>query len=455
MDAHQRKQDAAEANVLFDLGPSIPATPAKGVPRLRYANREQPCYRVVALDNLLPSDHEVRSVWSFVEGLDLSPLLAKVQALQAQAGAPATDPRILMSLWLYATLRGIGSARELNRRCDLDCGEVPFQWLCGDVTLNYHTLADFRTAHGDLLDTFLTNAVATLRHEGLVDLERVAQDGIKVRANAGGSSFHRRKTLEQNLAEAEQQVQALKKELEADGGAGNRRQQKARERAARERQERVQRALAELTAVEAQKKAADKNQARASSTDADARFMKMGDGGFRPAFNIQLATDTATQIITGVEVSNSGADHGKLAPMVHQLEERYGQPPKEMLVDGGFAKKEDIAEVSAPTGSTTVYAPVRKSKDPERDPHTSCRGDAPAVAAWRQRMATTEAKEIYKERASAAECVNAQARNRGLQQFRVRGQVKVRAVILWFVLAHNLVRAVALRAHRDSKVRNG
>ena len=174
----------------------------------------------------------------------------------------------------------------------------------------------------------------------------------------------------------------------------------------------------------------------------------MGDGGFRPAFNIQLATDTATQIITGVDVSNSGGDQGKMAPMVHQLEERYGQAPKEMLVNGGFAKKEDIVEVSPPTGGTTVYAPVQKSKDPERDPHTPRADDAPAVAEWRQRMATPEAKAIYKERASTAECVNAQAHNRGLQQFRVRGQVKVRAFVLWFVLAHNLVRAAALRAQR-------
>lgn len=444
---------AAGQSVLFDLGPAKPAMPAGGgPPRLRYANREQASLRLCALEDLIPEDHQVRIVWNYVEGLDLSPLLAKIQATEAQAGAPATDPRILMSLWLYATLRGIGSARELDRRCDPNHGEVPFQWICGEVTVNYHTLADCRTAHGDFLDTLLTECVATLRHEGLVDLERAAQDGIKVRASAGASSFRRRQTLEEHLAEADKQVRALKEELEADPGAGNRRRQKARERAARERQERVQRALAELTAVEAQKKAADKDQARASSTDADARVMKMGDGGFRPAFNIQLATDTATHIITGVAVINSGGDQGKMAPMVHQLEERYGQPPKEMLVDGGFAKKEDIVEVSP---ATTVYTPVQKSKDPDRDPHTPRADDAPPVAEWRQRMATAEAKEIYKERASTAECVNAQARNRGLQQFRVRGLVKVRAVMLWFVLAHNLVRAAALRAQRDSEPGKG
>jgi transposase len=460
MDAHQPMQDAAGSasaagqSALFDLGPAKPVSTAGTRPRLRHANREQATMRICALDDLIPDDHQVRVVWDHVNGLDLSPLLAKIQATEAHAGAPATDPRILMSLWLYATLRAVGSARELDRRCDPQRGEVPFQWICGEVSVNYHMLADFRTAHGEFLDAVLTQSVAVLRHEGLVKLERVAQDGVKVRASAGASSFHRRKTLEEHLAEAERQVQALKAELDADPAAGSRRQKKARQRAARGRQQRLQRALQHLNEIETHKKPTDK-EARASSTDADAHVMKMGDGGFRPAFNVQLATDTATQIITGVDVSTSGGDQGKMAPMVHQHEERYGEAPKEMLVDGGFTKKEDIKDVSAPHGTTTVYAPVPKSKDPERDAHTPRADDAPAVAEWRQRMATAQAKEIYKERASTAECVNALARNRGLHQFRVRGQAKVRAAMLWFVLAHNLVRAATLRAQRDRKIEKG
>jgi IS5 family transposase len=199
--------------------------------------------------------------------------------------------------------------------------------------------------------------------------------------------------------------------------------------------------------VEAQKKGAEeKAKARVSTTDSEARVMKMADGGYRPAYNVQFATDTQTQIITGVAVSNSGGDQGKMAPMVEQHQERYGQTPDKMLVDGGFAKKDDITQVSAPQGTTTVYAPVQASKDPGRDPHTPREDDSPAVAEWRQRMATDEAKEIYKERASTAECVNAIARNRGLYQVRVRGSPKVLAVVLWYVLAHNLLRTVALRA---------
>jgi len=176
------------------------------------------------VNDLIPVDHQVRIVWEYVQGLNLTPLLELVQATATQAGAPAIDPRILMSLWLYATLRGVGSARELDRRCDPELGEVPFQWICGEVGVNYHTLADFRAGHGDFLDTLLTQCVATLRHEGLVDLERVAQDGVKVRASAGTGSFRRRERLEEHLAEAEQQVRMLKEELRSDCSAASRRQ---------------------------------------------------------------------------------------------------------------------------------------------------------------------------------------------------------------------------------------
>ena len=391
MDANTPTLDQAAstgpaANLLFELGEPLPppVAPAGGSPRLRYANRGQAEMRVCALDTLIPEDHPVRTVWAYVEGLDLSDLLAKIKAVEGGAGASATDPRILMTLWLYATLRGVGSARELDRRCDPDTGEVPFQWICGGVTVNYHTLADFRVGHVEVLDDLLTNGVAVLLEQDLVSMERVAQDGMKVRASAGAASFRRRSRLEQLRDEAQAQVEALKQELESDSTAGTRRQQAARQRAAEERGERLRQALAQLPQVEAQKPAKEKDKARVSTTDAEARVMKMGDGGFRPAFNVQLATDTQTQIITGVDVTNSGGDQGKLAPMVEQHEERYEERPKEMLVDGGFVKKEDIEKVEQ--AGTTVYAPVQASKDPERDPHTPRPDDPPKVAQWRQRM---------------------------------------------------------------------
>jgi hypothetical protein len=269
---------------------------------------------------------------------------------------------------------------------------------------------------------------------------------MRVRASAGAASFRRRPTLEEALAEAQGQVEALRQEADEDPGATDRRRKAAQQRAARERAERVQAALARLPELEAKKKAGEKDKARCSTTDADATVMKMVDGGFRPAYNFQFATDTATQFIAGVEVETTGSDMGQLAPMVAQVEERSGKVPPEWLVDGGFAQHEQIEAVSAPEVGCTVYAPVPKPKDPKVDRHMPKPGDSAAVAAWRQRMGTEQAKAIYKARAATAECVNALARGRGLVRVLVRGEAKVRAIALWYALAHNLLCAARLRA---------
>lgn len=441
-----------DPDTLFALPPvprqESPLPP--GRPRVQRADRHQVGMRTMALDALLPEDHQARVVWEYVEGLDLGSLYERIRAVEGHAGREPIDPRILMALWLYATLDGVGSARQLDRLCR---DHAAYQWICGGVSVNYHTLSDFRTAHTALLSELLTQSVATLRHEGLVTLRRVAQDGIRVRASAGASSFRRGKTLEACLVEAEAQVAALREELASDPGAAIQRQAAARVRAARERSERIRKALREREKVAATKEAngKDPTEARASTTDPEARVMKMGDGGYRPAHNVQFATDTASQVITGVDVVNTGSDQGQMAPMVQQHADRYDQRPEEMLVDGGFAKKEDIDAVSRPDVGVTVYAPVQKPKKQDRDPHAPREGDSEAVAAWRVRMGTAEAKAIYKERASTAECVNALARNRGLQQFRVRGVTKVRAVALWYALAHNLMRAASLRAAAMAK----
>jgi hypothetical protein len=265
-----------------------------------------------------------------------------------------------------------------------------------------------------VLDELLSQSVAVLMSQGLVDLNRVAQDGMRVRASAGAASFRRERSLKACLEEAREQVKRLREELEEDPAATSRRQQSARERAAREREARVEAALKQMPEVAAKKKTAEeRSEARVSTTDPEARVMKMGDGGYRPAYNAQLATDAQTQVIVGVAVTNSAADLGQMPPMVEQIEKRYARVPEEYLVDGGFAKKEDIEQVSTRAKPTTVYAPVQKPKKEERDPHQPRSGDSAAVAAWRVRMGTAEAKDIYKDRASTAECVNAQARNRG------------------------------------------
>lgn len=413
---------------------------AKGLPRLLLPNRTQMELRPVDLESLLPADHAARAVWEFVESLDVSPLYAQVQSVEGSAGRPAIDPRIYLALWLYATIEGVGSARALER---LSQQHDAYRWILGGVSVNHHSLSDFRVQHGEYLDGVLTHSVAVLMEQELVTLKRVSQDGVRVRASAGAGSFRRQPSLERCLQEAEEQVERLRQELEKDPEATNRRQAAARQRAAQDRQRRVKAALEQMAEVAAKKPAAEKDQARVSTTDAEARVMKMGDGGFRPAYNGQFAVDTETQIVVGVEVSNSGSDQGQLVPMLEQLETRYEVIPSESLVDGGFAGLQDIEKASE-LGSV-VYAPVAKPKDKTRDPHAPLASDSPILAQWRQRMGTQEAKEIYKQRASSVECVNALARNRGLQRLLVRGLHKVRAILLWFAIAHNLMRTLSLK----------
>jgi transposase len=430
---------------LFPLpAPAVDSTrgPVTGTPRVQFALRNQVELLMTDLDSLIALDHQVRIVWAFAEAQDLSALYDLIVARDSNPGRPVIDPRIMLALWLNATLDGVGASRELDRRCKED---IAYKWLCGGVSVNYHTLSDFRTAHPELLDTLLTDNVAALMVEGLVDLNRVGQDGMRVRASAGAGSFRRQPTLEQCLEEAKTQVERLRKESEEESGEGTKRERASRERAARERVERVERALERSKELQASKSEKAREKTRVSTTDPEIPVMKMGDGGFRPAVNVQFATDTASQVITGVEVTNRGSDQGEMAPMVEQHHERYGTRPKEVLVDGGFAKLDDIEAVSAPDKGCTVYAPVPKPKNAARDRHEPLPNDSEVVAEWRKRMGTEEAKEIYKERAATAECVNAIARNRGMRQFTVRGLEKIKTATLWFVLAHNLMRAHALR----------
>lgn len=432
------------SDTLFPIpAPEASAEPAKakGMPRLVVPNRAQMELRPVDLESLLPPDHSARAVWEFVESLDLSLLYAQVQSVEGSAGRPAVDPRIYMALWLYATIEGVGSARALER---LTHQHDAYRWILGGVSVNYHSLSDFRVQHEEFLDQVLTQSVAVLMEQQLVTLKRVSQDGIRVRASAGAASFRRQASLERCLQEAKEQVEQLRKELEKDPEATNRRQAAARQRAAEDRQSRVKAALGQLAEVAAKKPAEKKDQARVSTTDAEARVMKMGDGGFRPAYNGQFSVDAETQIVVGVDVSNSGSDQGQLVPMLAQLEERYEVIPAESLVDGGFAGLKDIEKASEL--GTEVYAPVAKPKDKTRDPYVPLSTDSPAIAQWRQRMGTPEAKEIYKQRASSVECVNALARNRGLHRLIVRGLHKARAVLLWFAIAHNLMRTLSLGA---------
>jgi transposase len=427
-------------------------------PRLSVPDRQQ-LLSAMTIDEILEADHPARAVWSYVQQLDLTPWYDRIRARGGVAGRPAIDPRLLVALWLYAILSGFASARELAVLC---IHYDPFRWLAGGVSVNYHTLADFRTDTPEFLEPLLKQSVEVLRLQGLIDLDRVAQDGMRVRASAGAASFRRRQTLERLLEEARAEVQRLQRKLPVTATdpittqevaseqmpavepEPSRQQQAAAMRHAEERLEHVEQALERMPEMEAMIKPGQNKEARVSTTDPPATVMKMADGGFRPAYNIEYGTACRGLVVLGVDVVTVGSDQGQLPPMLDQIEDRFEQRPKQVLVDGGFANLKDIEKVQA--GKTCeVYAPVVKPKNEGIDRYEPKATDRAEVAEWRKRMGTPEAKEIYKERAATAECVNAQARNRGLQQFTVRGLQKVKAIATWFAIAQNMARSFALR----------
>lgn len=437
--------------------------PAAGAPRVMSARRDQVELRPCDLQSLLADDHPARTVWAFVRALDLAPLYARIKSVDGRGGAPAIDPAILVALWLWATIDGVGSAREVDRLCERDDA---YRWICGGVGVNYHSLADFRTEHEAWLDAQLTRSIASLVDRKLVTLEVVAQDGLRVRAATKAASFRRRDKLAELHAQAQAQVLALKKELTEDAGASSRRKRAARERAVREREQRLAAALATMDKIkparEAKKAKPSKRrgrggsdndppggagakpeaQARVSTTDPDARVMKMADGGFRPALNAQLAVDAQTQFIAAVDVVNSGSDMGQMDPMHQSVQQRYGLTPAHWLADGGFTKLQAIDALIE--RGTQPVVPVPASRNPTISPLVPKATDTPAQALWRRLMGDDWAKDLYIWRAATVECTNAQLRRQGLRQFGVRGLIKARAVVLWHALAHNLMRMRSL-----------
>jgi transposase len=444
-------------DTLFEL--PEPQTPkAEGLTNPQQARVLRPVRNQVEwtardLDSWLPDDHPARAIWAFLERLDLSAFYASIKSVLGHAGHPVTDPQVLLALWLYATSEGIGSARQIARLC----GEHDaYRWLCGGVPINYHTLSDFRVVHQDALDQLLTDILATMMDAGLVKLQHVAQDGMRVRASAGTSSFRRESSLQRCLTEAEQQIAQLAAEREQPDPGRSARQEAARARAARERQERVEKALRRMPQVQAEKERRKKTrskaerekvpEARVSTTDSECRVMKMADGGFRPAYNLQMATDESSQVIVAVAVDTTGSDGGQAPAVLDQVVRRTEHVPDAYLIDGSFATLEDVTTLER--RGVKVYAPQRapKTTTGEWKPGQPHAGDTPEVARWRERMETEEAKEIYKERAATAECVNAHARRYGLTQLLVRGTDKVLSVLLLVAITHNLLRWIQLGA---------
>lgn len=420
------------------------------------ADRFQTRWDFVDLDGFLPSDHRARIVMSFVESLELSPLYEAIGSREGEPGRPPPDPAVVLALWLYATIEGVGSARQLERLAQHD---LAYRWIAGGVPLNYHGLSDFRVAHVAVLDRLLTESVTALIAEGVVSLAEIAVDGTKVRANASRGSFKTGSKLARVEAAVEQRLATLKAEIERDPEACSRRQRAAQQRAAREVKERAERARGALDRVRAEKEKrakthpqdeAKKSEPKVSLSDPEARNMRFPDGAVRPAYNAQIAVTPNEGIIVSVEMTDRRNDAGLAAPMVDDMVRRYGQAPENLLIDTHYATSEDIVALAAhAAGPVKVYAPTpterddvkpatlaKRAKDRAREPES--------VKEWRSRMETAAGQEVYRLR-KLIERINANLKNHGFGFLPVRGLIKAKAVALWHALANNLMAAHRLR----------
>jgi len=412
-----------------------------GEPRVQRPNRLQPYFDTVDIESQLAEDHLARTVWAFVETLDVTPLEETIKAREGTAGRPTPDRRLYVALWLYATLDGVGSARKLDELCR---SHTAYRWLCGGVPMNYHDLSDFRVEAGPFLDDLLSKSIAGLIGQGLVSLDVLAVDSVRVRASAGASSFRSKETLSELYDAAKTRLEELRQEIDDDPGVASKRLQARRLRAADERTSRIRAAKAAADKIEAERKEEAKDtrrkevkrkDVRTSTSDADARIMKC-DGGFRPAYSMQIRTDPKSCMIVGVEATDRASDRGQLAPAVVDIERRYGRKPKQVLADGGYGSKGDIEQLHGDqAGPIEIFCPLPPSKS-AGDPSAAKRGDGPGVLAWRRRMNSEAGISFYRKR-FATERPHADMHNRGLTRLLVRGLDKAKAVLLWHVTAFN------------------
>jgi transposase len=310
--------------------------------RCQSVDRQQLLLRCVDVDKLIEEDHPARAVWELVEQLDLEPFYAPIEAVEGAAGRPAWDPRVLISLWIYALSQGVSSAREISRLCEY---HPAYQWVTGLEMINHHTLSDFRMQHQQALNGLFVRVLGVLSHEGLITLERVMHDGVKVKACAADDSFRRQATLERHLEMARQQVEQMgepgSEELSERGV-------KARERAVREKQQRLASAWEQLKQMQERQSSPEKRQkVRASTTDPEARIMQESNGGFDPNYNVQISTDAQARVVVAVGVSQAANDAGELVPAVQRIEANMGRAPEQMVVDGGLINQEAIVEMES------------------------------------------------------------------------------------------------------------
>jgi transposase len=322
-------------------------------PRVKGINRNQLILRPMNIDQLVAEDHPVRAIWELVGRLNLEGFYKEIEAVEGVAGRSAWDPQLLISLWIFAYSEGVGSAREVCRLCEY---HPAYQWLTAMQVVNYHTLSDFRVAHGGALQELFIEVLGVLSSEDLITMQRVMHDGTKIKACASADTFRREGRIQAHLELAREQVKILEEAQEEEVSA---RESKAKQRAAREKQNRLELALQELEKVRAGKtNEEERAQARVSLTDPQARIMKQGDGGFAPSYNVQISTDAAAGIIVGVGISQSASDCVELGGAVDRLEETMARKPDQVIVDGGYITRENIlameergVDLVGPTGN--------------------------------------------------------------------------------------------------------
>jgi transposase len=306
----------------------------EGKPRYEVIDRDQLCWRQIDIERLIGADHPARAVWEFIGRLDLSAYQEEVRAVEGKAGRPGWEPRLLISLWVYGYSKGVGSARAIEELCQW---EPAYQWLTGSRVINAHTLSDFRVKHDKALQGLFVEVLGLLSADGLITLERVMQDGTKIRAKAASDSFRRQERVEKALNEAQEQLSALQAQSEEET---SRRMAKARQRAARERQERLEQALKEFEQLEKDDK--DKEHRRVSTSDPEARVMKQPGGGYAPSYNVQIDTDAKNGVVVAVGVVQAGNDFEQLEPGIDRVQHNRGETPKEVVTDGGYVSKDTI-----------------------------------------------------------------------------------------------------------------
>jgi len=314
----------------------------EGAAKLKVIDREQGFLRPVIVDELVGPDHKVRAIWDLTGHWDLRRFENKIRSRQGQAGRAAWDPRLLLSVWLYAYSEQVTSAREIERLMEYEPG---LMWLAGLGEVNHHTLSDFRVEHAEEMKKLLSELLGILSQEGFVKLERVAHDGTKIRAHAGADSFRREGTLEKHIAKARAMVEELERQQDPEAEPDKRRQA-ARKRAARERAERMELAAKELKEIQAGKdKEEEREQARVSLTEPEARVMKHGDHALAPSYNVQISTDVNKTIVVGVHLTQCSSDSGSLAASMDEVKATVGRYPGQVVVDGGFTNQASIGEM--------------------------------------------------------------------------------------------------------------